>query len=114
MGVIDYGTGRKIENFPYLMKFWRDFASYPFQSHESWFLAENIRWGYQPADLDIAALVKRVNREDIWRAAAKATGVADAEIPKSTSRGLEKFFDGKVFDPDNPKAWFSGQKITRV
>jgi nitrate/nitrite transport system substrate-binding protein len=27
------------------MKFWADGASYPFKSHDTWFLAENIRWG---------------------------------------------------------------------
>ena len=27
------------------MKFWADNASYPFQSHDLWFLTEDIRWG---------------------------------------------------------------------
>ena len=113
-GTIDYGTGRKVDNFPYLMKFWKDFASYPFQSHETWFLTEDIRWGQLPANTDVSGLVKAVNREDIWRDAAKAIGVADAEIPKSTSRGVEKFFDGKLFDPANPKAYLDSLKIKRV
>jgi nitrate/nitrite transport system substrate-binding protein len=112
-GAIDYGNGKKVENFPYLMKFWNNFASYPFQSHESWFLTENIRWGNLPPDTDINALIKTVNREDIWRNAAKALGVRDAEIPKSTSRGVEKFFDGKTFDPANPKAYLASLKIKR-
>ena len=113
-GTIDYGNGRKVDNFPYLMKFWRDFASYPFQSHESWFLTEDMRWGNLPPDTDIGALVKSVNREDIWRDAAKTVGVPDAEIPKSTSRGVEKFFDGKSFDPANPKAYLASLKIKRA
>ena len=33
-GNIDYGDGRKVENSPLLMKFWRDHASYPFRSHD--------------------------------------------------------------------------------
>jgi len=113
-GTIDYGTGKKVDNFPYLMKFWKDFASYPFQSHETWFLTEDIRWGQLPANTDVPGLVKAVNREDIWRDAAKAIGVSDAEIPKSTSRGVEKFFDGKLFDPANPKAYLDSLKIKRV
>jgi len=113
-GSIDYGNGKKVDNFPYLMKFWRDFASYPFQSHEAWFLTEDMRWGFMPADTDINGLVKAVNREDIWRAAAKAVGVNEAEIPKSTSRGVEKFFDGKTFDPANPKAYLASLKIKRI
>lgn len=114
IGAIDYGDGRKAENFPLLMKFWKNFASYPYQSHDAWFLAENIRWGYQPASLDIKATVKKVNREDIWREAAKALGVPAAEIPTSTSRGVEKFFDGKTFDPANPAAYLASLAIKRV
>ncbi|MNE94612.1 Nitrate transport protein NrtA precursor [compost metagenome] len=94
------------------MKFWRDHASYPFQSHDSWFLTENIRWGKFAPDTDIKALVAKVNREDIWREAARELGVSD--IPSSTSRGVEKFFDGKVFDPADPQAYLSSLSISRV
>ena len=87
------------------MKFWKDGASYPFKSHDTWFMAENIRWGNLRADTDIKALVDQVNREDIWREAAKDLGVAAADIPASSSRGKETFFDGKVFDPENPSAY---------
>jgi nitrate/nitrite transport system substrate-binding protein len=112
-GTIDYGTGKKVDNFPYLMKYWDDFASYPFQSHESWFIHEDMRWGFLPPETDVAALIKNVNREDLWRDAAKTIGVKDEEIPKSTSRGVEKFFDGKSFDPANPKAYLASLKIKR-
>ncbi|CDK97400.1 Nitrate transporter, periplasmic nitrate binding protein [Magnetospirillum gryphiswaldense MSR-1 v2] len=113
-GRYDYGTGKVVENSPYVMKFWKDFASYPFQSHDLWFLTENIRWGYQPADVDTKALIKAVNREDIWRDAAKALGVAAADIPATTSRGIETFFDGKTFDPANPQAYLKSLTIKRV
>ena len=114
MGTIDYGDGRKVENSPFIMKYWRDFASYPFQSHDLWFLTEDVRWGYLPAKTDLNALVKKVNREDIWRDAAKTIGVPAAEIPTSTSRGVETFFDGKKFDPANPSAYLSSLAIKRV
>jgi nitrate/nitrite transport system substrate-binding protein len=52
-----------------------------------------------------------VNREDIWRAAAKDLGVAAADIPATSSRGKETFFDGKVFDPENPKAYLDSLAI---
>ncbi|MCA1907757.1 MAG: ABC transporter substrate-binding protein, partial [Magnetospirillum sp.] len=113
-GRYDYGTGKVVENSPFVMKFWKDFASYPFQSHDLWFLTENQRWGYQPANLDAKALIKDVNREDIWRDAAKTLGVAAAEIPASTSRGVETFFDGKTFDPANPQAYLKSLAIKRV
>lgn len=110
-GDINYGNGRVAHGTDLYMKFWKDGASYPFQSHDSWFLAENIRWGKFAPDTDIKALVKQVNREDLWRAAAKDLGVAAADIPASTSRGKETFFDGKVFDPENPSAYLESLSI---
>lgn len=110
-GDFDYGTGRIVANSPHQMRYWKDFASYPFRSHDLWFLTENIRWGYLPPNLDTNALVAKVNREDLWRAAAKELGVSSKEIPTSTSRGVEKFFDGKVFDPANPKAYLDSLSI---
>lgn len=110
-GDFDYGTGRVVKNSPEQMRYWKDFASYPFKSHDLWFLTEDIRWGYLPANTDTKALVEQVNREDLWRKAATALNVPAAEIPTSTSRGPEKFFDGKVFDPENPKAYLDSLTI---
>lgn len=110
-GDINYGNGRLVTGTDLYMKFWKDHASYPFKSHDSWFLAENIRWGKFAPDTDIKALVDQVNREDIWRAAAADLGVAAADIPASTSRGKETFFDGKVFDPENPSAYLDSLTI---
>ncbi len=114
-GNVDYGIeGKTLENSPLLMKFWADFASYPFKSHDLWFLTEDIRWGYIPGDTDTKALVDKVNREDIWKEAAKALGVADAEIPASPSRGVETFFDGVKFDPENPSEYLKGLAIKKA
>ncbi|TQF30580.1 CmpA/NrtA family ABC transporter substrate-binding protein [Bradyrhizobium sp. UNPA324] len=114
-GKFDYGIpGKVVENSPHIMKYWRDFASYPFQSHDLWFLTEDIRWGKYEPGFDTKALIAKVNREDMWRDAAKTLGVASAEIPASTSRGKETFFDGKVFDPENPAAYLKSLAIKRV
>lgn len=112
-GDFDYGDGRVVTGSPVRMKFWDNHASYPFKSHDLWFLTENIRWGVQPADLDSAKLIDEVNRESIWRSAAKLAGVAAADIPASTSRGVETFFDGKVFDPANPSAYLASLAIKK-
>jgi nitrate/nitrite transport system substrate-binding protein len=114
-GKFDYGIpGKVVENSSHIMKYWRDFASYPFQSHDLWFITEDIRWGKFEPTVDAKGLIRKVNREDIWRDAAKALGVPAAQIPGSTSRGKETFFDGKVFDPDNPDAYLKSLSIKRV
>jgi len=111
-GKFDYGTGRVVENSPHIMKFWDDFASYPYQSHDLWFMTEDIRWGKYDAGFDSKALIAKVNREDLWKEAAKEMGVTT--MPASTSRGKETFFDGKVFDPENPAAYLKSLAIKRV
>ncbi|AXY68589.1 ABC transporter substrate-binding protein [Thermosynechococcus sichuanensis E542] len=113
LGKFDFGT-RTLENDNLAMKFWRDNASYPYQSHDLWFLTEDIRWGYLPADTDTKALIQEVNREDLWREAAKAMGVPAAEIPTTTSRGVETFFDGVAFDPQNPQAYLNSLDLKKV
>ena len=77
-------------------------------------LASDELCGALPAGFDAKSLIKKVNREDLWRQAAKELGVAAADIPASTSRGKETFFDGKVFDPDKPDAYLKSLSIKRV
>ena len=64
-----------------------------------------------PQATNTKALVNKVNRADIWRAAAASIGQA---APASDSRGVEKFFDGKVFDPANPAAYLASQPIKKL
>ncbi|MBD2625273.1 CmpA/NrtA family ABC transporter substrate-binding protein [Trichormus variabilis] len=113
-GNIDYGDGRKEQNFTHRMKYWEDNASYPYKSHDTWFLTEEIRWGYLPKDTKVKEIVDQVNREDLWKQAAKALGVAAAEIPASSSRGVETFFDGVKFDPEKPEEYLKSLQIKKV
>jgi nitrate/nitrite transport system substrate-binding protein len=113
-GDINYGNGRVEKGTKQFMKFWQEHASYPFKSHDAWFVTEDIRWGKFEPGTDINALVNKVNREDLWRDAAKSLGVAAADIPATPSRGKETFFDGKVFDPENPQAYLKSLSIKRV
>jgi nitrate/nitrite transport system substrate-binding protein len=108
-GTVDYGDGRKVTNSPYKMKFWGNNASFPYKSHDTWFVTEDIRWGYLPKGTNIKALVNQVNRADLWRAAAKANGYGNG--PASDSRGVETFFDGVKFDPNNPQGYLNSLKI---
>ena len=40
--------------------------------------------------------------------------MAASDIPESKSRGKETFFDGKVFDPEDPAAYLKSLAIKRV
>ena len=90
------------------IKYWSNegiSVSYPYKSHDLWFLTEYRRWNLLPADFETKATIDAVNREDLWKNAAKAIGVPDTDIPIATSRGIEKFFDGFEFDPDRPEQY---------
>ncbi len=113
MGKFDFGNGRTLDNPGLKQKYWADAASYPFKSHDLWFLTEHERWGMLPEGTDKKALIDSVNREDLWREAAKAIG-QEAAIPKGTSRGVETFFDGVKFDPENPSEYLKALKIKKA
>jgi nitrate/nitrite transport system substrate-binding protein len=113
-GDINYGNGRVAKSSGLQMKFWAGGVSYPFKSHDAWFVAEDIRWGKFEPSTDINGLVDKVNREDLWREAAKSLGLGAADIPTTASRGKETFFDGKVFDPEDPSAYLESLAIKRV
>ena len=113
-GDINYGNGRVATGTDLFMKFWQDQASFPFKSHDAWFLTEDIRWGKFEPTTDVNALVAKVNRSDLWRDAAKALGVAASAIPATDSRGKETMFDGKIFDPADPSAYLKSLAIKRI
>jgi bicarbonate transport system substrate-binding protein len=96
--------------------YWKDpigSVSYPYQSHDLWFLTETIRWGFHKDygfTIDKAKdLVERVNRGSIWLEAAKEAGITD--VPSSPSRGVETFFDGTKFDPEKPQDYLKSLAI---
>jgi len=95
----------------------RGVISYPYKSLTLWFLLESIRWKFYPGQLPNVAAAKALNdqvtREDLWKQAAKELGVPAKDIPKGSSRGVEKFFDGVVYDPAKPEAYLDSLKIKR-
>lgn len=118
-GKYDMGDGRVIDDKSLAVLYWKDergSVSYPYKSHDLWFITESVRWGFLPQETltNAKELIDRVNREDIWREAAKEAGIAAADIPQSTSRGVETFFDGIKFDPENPTAYLKSLKIKKV
>ncbi|UIE39517.1 CmpA/NrtA family ABC transporter substrate-binding protein [Leptodesmis sichuanensis] len=121
-GKYTMGDGQpNVNNFKAGPLYWKDSVgsvSYPYKSHDLWFLTETMRWGFHKGaikDVDTAKkLVDKVNREDLWKEAAKEAGIASADIPTSTSRGVEQFFDGVKFDPEKPEAYLASLKIKKA
>jgi len=118
-GKYDMGDGRVIDDKKMAAYYWKDekgSVSYPYKSHDLWFITESVRWGFLPKAMlgNAKALIDKVNREDIWKAAAQEMGVPAGDIPSSTSRGVEEFFDGVKFDPEKPEEYLRSLKIKKV
>jgi bicarbonate transport system substrate-binding protein len=123
MGKYEMGEGRVIDDRKMAAYYWKDekgSVSYPYKSHDLWFIIESVRWGFLPQDYvannaaKAQELINKVNREDIWKEAAKEAGISDADIPQSTSRGVEEFFDGIKFDAEKPEEYLKSLKIKKV
>lgn len=113
-GDLDYGDGRSVKDAVHNMRYWDRNASFPYKSHDKWFLAETRRWGFLPNGVDYDKVVAKVNRADMWREAAKELGVPAAEIPATDSRGVETFFDGVKFDPADPEGYLAKLEIKNI
>ena len=97
------------------MKFWTDDASYPYQSHELWFLTENQRWGKLPPGSRHQGDHRQGQpRGHLAQGGQEHLGAPRPTFPRPRSRGMETFFDGKVFDPANPKAYLASLQIKKV
>jgi bicarbonate transport system substrate-binding protein len=95
----------------------RGVISYPYKSLTLWFLIESLRWKFYPGTVDTIAQARVINdrvvREDLWRQAARELGIPGKDIPRNSSRGKETFFDGTVYDPEDPQAYLDSLKIKR-
>ncbi len=69
-----------------------------------------MRWGFRSHDFEPQPIIDAVNREDLWRETAKFIN-QEVAIPPSTSRGVERFFNGLAFDPQQPQAYLDAPKI---
>ena len=69
-------------------------------------------WGKFEQGIDIKGLVDKTNRSDLWTTAAKTLGLTN--VVSGAMRGKETFFDGKVFDPENPAAYLKSLSIKRI
>jgi nitrate/nitrite transport system substrate-binding protein len=107
LGRYENGMGRKWDD-AHAMRFYGDgAANFPYLSDGMWFLTQHKRWGLLKEHPDYAAVARAVNRIDIYKQAATASGTP---LPASESRS-SKLIDGTVWDGSNPAAYADGFAI---
>jgi nitrate/nitrite transport system substrate-binding protein len=107
LGRYQNGLGKTWDD-PNHMKFYNDGAvNYPYLSDGMWFMTQHKRWGLLKDHPDYLAVAKQVNRIDIYKQAAAATGTP---LPKSDLR-THKMIDGTVWDGKDPKKYADSFKI---
>ena len=114
-GDINYGNGRVEKGTKQFMKFWQDHASYPFKSHDAWFVTEDIRWGKFEPTTDVKALVDKVNRED--HLARRGEGARRRRLPIFRRRpraARRPSSTARCSIPQNPTAYLKSLSIKRV
>ncbi|MGH7790648.1 MAG: CmpA/NrtA family ABC transporter substrate-binding protein [Candidatus Binatia bacterium] len=108
--------------------FQRYAANFPWTSHAMWLLAQMLRWGQLAAPVDVLAVARRVYRPDLYREAARATGVAAPDVDLkiegthaagwrlegaagAIEMGSDLFFDGRTFNPAAIVDYLAGTSV---
>jgi ABC-type nitrate/sulfonate/bicarbonate transport system substrate-binding protein len=95
-------------------------ANFPWVSQAVWIYTQMVRWGQVEASPEAETAARRCFRPDIYRAALRESGLAVSlpsvnaklegalagEVPVGSvdgrlTLGPDRFFDGRVFDPDD-------------
>ena len=118
--------GGAVVHFPDFMFQYREAANFPWVSQAEWLYTQMVRWdglAFDPAD---AARAARVFRPDVYRSAlfgsgeplpgasSKVEGSLGITTAVGTQQGVmtlesNRFFDGRVFDPDDLSGYLAGQ-----
>lgn len=117
--------GSEPVNVPDFLIFHREAAGFPWRSQALWIYSQMVRWGFVEAGATAEKAAANVFRSDLYRralaggdtpmpgASAKLEGAISAVLPVGSNRGTltlgpDRFFDGRVFDPDNVTAYVKG------
>ncbi len=111
-GRLTLETGVRLD-VPDFQMFARRAATFPWQSHALWFLAQMARWGDAPASTEAIGTARATYRPDLYRAAIAGTdiGLPDAASPLLDAGTL---FDGRRFDPDDIPGYLDALKPPRL
>ena len=116
------GAETGIEDFLVLH---REAANFPWRSQAMWLYSQMVRWGHAPLQPEGFEIAAGVFRPDVYRAALAGT---DAVLPGASAKvegaireptgassvsgrlimGPDRFFDGRLFDPDRALDYLAG------
>ncbi|MBL3396908.1 nitrate ABC transporter substrate-binding protein, partial [Klebsiella pneumoniae] len=106
----DNGLGRRWQD-AHPMRFWAGGeVSFPWLSDGMWFLTQFRRWGLLKQAPDYLAVASRINRIDVWQAAAQAVGGISAPAARMRSSTL---MDGTVWNGSDPEGYARHFSIQR-
>ena len=107
LGRYDNGLGKTWDD-PNHMKFYDGGAvNFPYLSDGMWFLTQHKRWGLLKDHPDYAGVARAINRIDLYKEAAAASGTP---LPRSEVRS-STLIDGVVWDGKDPAKYADGFKI---
>jgi len=112
-------------DLPDFLLFAREATPFPWRSQALWIYSQFLRWGMVKPDGDSMARAAAVFRPDIYR---RALAASDTPMPGASMKvegaiaaplaigapkgaitlGPDRFFDGRVFDPDRIDAYLAG------
>ncbi len=124
-GSITPRSGEAPLRFPDFMLFSREATGFPWRSQALWIYSQLVRWGMTERTGAAEAAAGKVFRPDVYRralagsdmpmpgASMKVEGALGAPLPVGSSRGAltlgpDRFFDGRVFDPDRIDEYLAG------
>lgn len=90
-------------------QFYVDRTNCPYRIEGLWIMTQLARWGIVPFPRNWIEILDRVRRVDVFGEAARELGLLDIE----PDRGPIQFFDGTVFNPDDPISYLKSLKIKR-
>lgn len=119
--------GGKPVNFPDFMFQYSEAANFPWVSQAQWIYSQLVRWERSKIDTGDAEKAARVFRPDVYRSALAGTGdilpgassKVEGSVWKPTSVTAQqghitlmenRFFDGRVFDPDDLENYLESLK----
>jgi len=103
------GTDAAAQVLPRYNQFYVDQTNCPYRVEGLWVMTQLARWGITPFPKNWIEILDRVRRVDVFGEAARELGLIDIE----PDRGPIQFFDGTVFDPDDPIRYLNSLKIKR-